>query len=444
MNKKIPIVVAVIFLFAYSVSRAQENPQDSVWTLQKCILYALQQNVSVQQAEVSNQGNLVRTKTAKADRFPSVSASVSQDFDWSKSYANGVYGSYSGTNGTNYSVSSNVRLYNGFRTENSIKQSELSYKKGQYDVETMKENISLSVVDAYLQVLYADEQVKNSRSQVASTTEQLQLADERMQQGLIAKADYLQVKSELATENLTLANAQSQLTINKVNLMQLMELPVTPDFTIDEPNIDNELVKSINPTPDSVYQLALKNRPEIQSSALNKQVKTLGVSIAKSGYQPVLSLNGGISTGYQSDASPVYATQVENKIHPSVGLNLSIPIYQKRTVRSDVELAKLDVQNAELDDINTRNQLRKEIEQTCVDVQTAQMKYTASLDQYQAAQEAYDVAMEKFNVGLLNSADFMISKTSLITAQSNLLQSKYNLVFNLKILDYYMGNPITL
>lgn len=444
MNRKFSIVVSVLSILIFCNSNAQQANQDSVWTLQKCILYALQQNVSVQQAIVTNQGNLVRTKEAKADRFPSLGASVNQSFDWSKSYQNNAWGSYSGTNGTNYSVSSSVQLYNGLRTENSIKQSELSYQKGQYDVETMKDNISLNVVDAYLQVLYAEEQVKNSQSQVASTTEQLQLADERMQQGLISKSDYLQVKSELASEKLTLANAQSQVTINKVNLMQLMELPVTPDFKIEEPNIDVKSLKSINPSPDSVYQLALNNRPEIQSSSLNEKVKALGVSIAKAGYQPSLSLSGDVGTGYQSDAGLAYGNQVGNKIHPSIGLNLSIPIYQNRTVRSDVALAKLDVQNAKLDDINTRNQLRKEIEQACVDVQTAQIRYNASLDSYQSAKEANDLAMEKFNVGLLNSSDFMISKANLITAQSNLLQAKYNLVFSFKIMDYYMGNPIVL
>jgi len=156
-------------------------------------------------------------------------------------------------------------------------------------------------------------------------------------------------------------------------------------------------------------------------------------------------MNGGLSSGFSSlTTNSNYTTQLNDKINPSLGLSLSIPIFQKKQIKTNVGIASINVDNAELDVVNTKNQLRKEIEQACVDVVSAQEQYNASLEQKQSTQESYDVTNEKFNVGLLNSVDFLVQKTNLITSESKLLQSKYNLIFTLKVLDYYKGIPLTL
>jgi outer membrane protein len=446
MKTKIQVIIVCIPALWLLLLHAEGQKADTTWTLQTCIQHALQQNIQVRKTTLTTEVNRINADQKKASRFPSVSASVSQNFAWAKTLgSNNAYSSYSGSNSTGYSVSSSVNLYNGFKTRKTIRQAELTYQSGQYDVETQKESISLSVLDAYLQVLYAEEQVKNTEKQVESTTEQLRLAEERMKLGAISRSDYLEVKSELASENLTLANAQSLLVEDRVTLMQLMELPVTSDsFDIDRPDMASLVNKGLHPKPDSVYNIALGIKPQIKSYALSKQVAELDVDVAKAGYQPVLSLSGGVSTGYTSGYSLAYDYQVRNRITPSVGLTLSIPIYQNKEVRSEVAIAKIGVQTAELNETNTKNTLRKNIEQACTDVMSAQKKFESSQESYNSAQESYQVALEKYNVGLINSVDFLIQKTSLITAESELLQAKYNLVFSYKTLDFYSGVSLTL
>ena len=418
---------------------------DSVWSLQRCIDYALGQNIDIRKSILLNHSDQVNLRQAKADRFPSLSASVNQNFSWNRSLSSDLkYGSYSGASGSNYGFNSSVQLYGGFKNWYNIRQSELSYEAGQNDVEAIKESVSLSVLDAYLQILYANEQVNNSEKQIEATTDQLRLADERYKLGAIARSDYLQVKSELSSEKLTLANAQSLLTINKVTLMQLMELPVTPSFDIEYPELSDITLLMTVPSVDSVYQQALTIRPEIKSAELNRQAADLGVNIAKSGYQPELSLNGSLSTDYTSASPLTYDYQVRNKISPFVGLSLSIPLYANRQIRSGVELAEINSRTALLNETDAKNQLRKEIEQASTDILTAQKRYEASLEQYNSSEEAYNVAVQKYDQGLISSVDFLVQKTSYISAESELLQSKYNLVFSYKILDFYMGHPLTL
>ncbi len=430
----IPVLLPVLLV-------GQDN--DSIWTLNECMDYALRQNISVRKYELNSETNLVNLEQAKAGRFPSVSASAGQNFSWSRSTdSSGIYGNYNGSDGASFGINSSVRLYNGMRTENSIKQSALSYNASLFDIETVKESVSISILNAYLQVLYAEEQVKNSEKQIESTTGQLQLAAERLALGAISKSDYLMVKSELAGEKLTLANAQSLLITNRVNLMQLMDLPVTNNFRIEHPDLKEKITVFKNLNTDSIYNIALETKPQIKSAAINKEIADLDILIAKAAYQPSLSLSGGISTGYSSNNNSAFADQVQNRAIPSVGLSLSVPIYQNGQARSGVALAKIGSQNAELETLNTKNQLRKEVEQACADVLSANMKYEASLDRYNAAKEAYNVAEEKYTVGLLNSIDFLIQKTNLINAESELLQSEYNLVFSYKILDFYMGKSL--
>jgi outer membrane protein len=445
MSKRFITNVGCFLVVFLAGANAWGQTKDTIWTLPKCIDYAMQKNISIQEKVLSNETNRVNANQAKASRFPSLNASVSQNFGWNKQLdMYNEYGSLTGSNGTSYSINSNIKLYNGFKISNSIKQAEISYKAGSLDVDAMKEAISLSVMDAYLQVLYSEELVKNSQKQIESTSEQLNLSDERLKLGAIAKSDYLQVKSELANENLTLANALNQLAINRLALMQLMELTVTDSFAIQHP--DFSIPQNLNTgfKADSIYNIALGIKPQIKSSALNKQIAELDVSIARAGYQPTLSLSGGLSTGYLSGMGLAYDYQVKNKINPTVGLSLSIPIYQNRQVRSNVAIAKISTSSAELQEINTKNQLRKSIEQACVNVKSAVIKYQASSEKFNSAQESYKVVQEKFVQGLLNSVDYLIQKTNLITAESELLQAKYNLVFSKKILDFYTGIPLSL
>jgi outer membrane protein len=441
---KTNFLIATLFLLIAGFS---VQAQGKIWSLEDCINYALDKNIQVQKAGLSNDKNQLYFNQAEANRLPSISASVRQNFNWYKGfdYTTGSYGSSSGSNSTNYSLNSSISLYNGEKLTNKIRQAELDVQSGNLYSETVRESVGLNILNAYLQVLYAFESVNNAQKQIESTQEQLALAKERMDLGVISMSDYLQIKSELSAEKSTLATAQSQLSIGKITLMQLMELPVDQNFTISSPNLDSLLISSSQIDAQEIYNLALGIKPQIKNAELTKQSSLLDVKIAKADFLPSLSMDAGLSSGYSSlTANSGYTNQLKDKVNPSIGLLLSIPIFQKRQVKTNVSLANISVSDAELDEINTKNQLRKEIEQACQDVVSAKSQYTASLEQKQSSEESYDVVTEKYRLGLLNSVDFLVQKTNLITSESKLLQSRFKMIFSFKVLDFYKGIPLAL
>lgn len=441
---KTKFLVATFFLL---ISVLLVQAQEKVWTLQDCINYALDKNVQVKKAGLTNDKNQLYSEKAQASRLPSLNASISQNFNWYKGFdsSTGTYGSSNGSNSSNYSVNSSVSLFNGQKIDNQIKVAEINLQAGQYYSETVKESVGINILNAYLQVLYATESVSNAEKQIVSTTEQLNLAKERLDLGVISMSDYLQVKSQLATEKSTLATAQSNLSIYKVTLMQLMELPVEDNFKIGTPNLDSLLVQNSRPNAQEVYNLALGIKPQIKNAELTKQSAELNVKIAKADAAPSLSMNAGLSSGYSSLTKGAdYGSQLKNKVNPAVGFSLSIPIFQRKQIKTNIGVAAIAVDEASLDEINTKNELRKSIEQACLDVFSAHSKYAASLDEKQSAQESYDVAEEKYKLGLLNSVDYLIQKTNLITSESKLLQAKYSVIFSTKVLDFYKGISLTL
>ncbi|MCG6188524.1 TolC family protein [Maribellus maritimus] len=442
---KTKTIILILSILSPFILKAQQTETPESWSLTDCIDYALEQNIQVRQSILANLSDKVNKKQAKANKLPSVNASVRQNFSWSNSedFTTGS-SEFTGNNSTSYSVSSSLTLYNGSRLNNLVKQAEFDMQAGIYDSETIKESVTISILNAYLQVLFTAEQVKNAERQIKSTTEQLNLAQERLNLGIISQSDYLQVKSQLASEKLSLANANSQFAIARVNLMQLMELPVNEDFTIVNPDLGDSVNQNLSPLSSDIYAIALEIKPQIKSAEFIKESAALNRKIAEAGYYPTLSAEAGLGTGYSNLSEAGYFNQLNDQISPSFGLSLSIPVFQKKQVKTSVSLAEINYQNAQLQEIDTKNQLRKEIEQVTVDVVSAQTEYEASLEQYNSTSESYNLAEEKFKNGLINSVDFLYERTNYILAESELLQSKYNLIFNYKILDFYIGNPITL
>jgi len=441
--RKLILILSVGLIAGTCNGMSLSGQQDSVWTLQKCIEYAFGRNIQIRKSEISNERFGLYAEQAKAQRHPNLNSSVNENFTWSKDPLTGAT-ELTGASGTNYSLNSGVTLYNASRITNQIKQANLEIEGGKFSLETTREAISLNILNAYLQVLYAEEQVKNSQKQIESTTGQLNLASERLELKSISISDFAQVKSQLASEKLTLANAESQLSIAKVNLMQLMELPVQQDFSIEHPDLTQALNQGLLPDVKSIYETALGIKPQIKNAAINKQIASLDEKIAKASFFPVLSASAGISAGYSSEATDPYFSQLNSGLRPAAGLSLSIPIYQKKQVKTNVAVAKLGYEDAELSETETKNQLRKNIEQACLDVTSAQIEYEASTEKFNATQESSALSDEKFNQGIINSVDYLVTKTNLIVAESQLLQSKYNLIFSYKILDFYLGIPLAL
>lgn len=442
--------------------------QSTQWTLTKCIQHALENNIQIKQDQLSNKINKLEIDQLKANRIPSLNMNDNQNFNWNEN-------SY---NTNTFSINSSIVLYNGSKNSNSIKQSQLNYKAGEYNIEETKNNISLAVANAYLEVIFYNEQIKITRNQLESTKEQLKNVEAKVGAGMLPISNYLQLEAQLYSEELTITNTENQLRIAKLDLMQLMELPVSEDFDIQIPEINiNNQYNNLNQSIQSIYQTALDIRPEIQNALINTYSSELGIKIARSAHLPKLTLNASIGTQFSSlsermyygDMETVLLGYVENtgervvtnqsssyysnypyfdqygdNLNESVSLNLSIPIFNNYQAKTSIEKSKINLQSSQLDLVNSKNVLRKNIEQSYTDLLAAKKEYDANIKQLTSYQKSYDDASKKFSVGMLNSVDYLIEKTNLINAENSLLQSKFKLIFKNIILDHYQGKQITL
>jgi len=437
MRTKRSIAVAAALIIGCTAVTAQAKQ----WSLTDCIGYALEQNIQVRKAGVSVSLGELNLQQSKDNMLPSLSASLSENLGWRQETNAPDETSWAGSSRTNASLSSGLTLFNGFQLKNQVRQAGLDLKSLQYSADQTMESISLNIMSAYLQVLYSEEQVTNAGNQAEATREELALAAERLSLGAIANSDYLQVKAQLASEESSLASAANSLKMAKLNLMQLMEYPVDEAFEIIRPDID--AIISTAPATDaaSLYEEALRVKPQVKIASLNRENASIDLEIARGGFLPSLSLNAGMSTGFTGAAE--MGAQLKSGFSPSVGLSASIPIFRNNQTRASVTRAKYGITTAELDELNTRNQLRKEVEQAVLDAGSALINYQAALKRYDSSVENYNVSEEKFKLGAMNSVDFLIQKTNLTAAESNLLQAKYELVYSHKIIDFYRGVELT-
>ncbi len=437
MRTKRSIAVAAALIIGCTAVTAQAKQ----WSLTDCIGYALEQNIQVRKAGVSVSLGELNLQQSKDNMLPSLSASLSENLGWRQETNAPDETSWAGSSRTNASLSSGLTLFNGFQLKNQVRQAGLDLKSLQYSADQTMESISLNIMSAYLQVLYSEEQVTNAGNQAEVTREELALAAERLSLGAIANSDYLQVKAQLASEESSLASAANSLKMARLNLMQLMEYPVDEAFEIIRPDID--AIISTAPATDaaSLYEEALRVKPQVKIASLNRENASIDLEIARGGFLPSLSLNAGMSTGFTGATE--MGAQLKSGFSPSVGLSASIPIFRNNQTRASVTRAKYGITTAELDELNTRNQLRKEVEQAVLDAGSALINYQAALKRYDSSVENYNVSEEKFKLGAMNSVDFLIQKTNLTAAESNLLQAKYELVYSHKIIDFYRGVELT-
>ncbi|MRR23411.1 TolC family protein, partial [bacterium] len=415
--------------------------QEKQWSLTDCINYALEQNIQVRKSAVSVSLGEISLKQAKDNMLPSLSGSVGENVGWRLDAGGTDESLWVGSSRTTASLSSGLTLFSGFQLRNRVRLAGLDYKSLEYSADQTRESVSLNIMSAYLQVLYSQEQVTNARNQADATREELALAAERLKLGAIANTDYLQVKTQLASEESSLASAVNNLKMAKLNLMQLMEYPVDGSFGIQSPDIN--AIISTAPSADavSVFQEALEVKPQVKIAAINRESATVDLEIARGGFFPSLSLSAGMSTGFTEAAE--MGSQLKNGFSPSLGLSASIPIFRNNQNKASVSRAKYSITNAELDELNTRNQLRKEVEQAVLDSESALLSYQAALNRYESSVESYNVSEEKFKLAAMNSVDFLIQKTILPTLRATCFRRNTKLVYSHKIIDFYRGVELT-
>ena len=434
--KRIYLIIFSSLLLLSGGMKAQDTPK--LWTLRDCLDYALEHNIQVKKSKVARLSGQEDTELAKAQLFPSLSASVTQGF---VNYPSGEAvsnNSYSG----NYSVSANWKLFDGNKRVNTIKQQQIQNQVEDLNIEQSEDDIQISLVQTYMQVLYAMEAVRINQNTIEVSQAQRDRAAELLQAGSISPVDLAQLESQLSTDKYQLVVARTNLDNYKLALKQLLELDINEDIRVAIPELASGDVMVPLPDKQDIYNISLAVMPQVKSSELNVSMAEIDIKKARAGYLPSLSLNAGIGTGHLSGTDYTFGSQVWNKFNESVGLTLSIPIFTNRDNKTAVNKAKLAVTTSQLELLNAQKGLLKTVEGIYLDATSSQTKFTSASENLSYVQQSYNLTQEQFFLGMKNTVELLTEKNNYLTAQQEVLQSKYMAIMSIQLLNIYQKKPI--
>jgi outer membrane protein len=380
---------------------------------------------------------------SRAAKLPNLTGSVSQDLNGGKSITTTGNSSYRVNTTGNYGVNSSVTLFQGGYLNNDIKQKNLLTQVAGLNIAQQVNDITVLITQAYLNILLAKENIVYVQDVVATSEAQVKQGQQQYDVGSIALIGLVQLKAQLSNDRYLLVTAENQHRQNKLVLKQLLQLPSSYNFEIQEPDtlITNTRLYALQEVQDS----ALANRPEVKSSELGIQVSNLDLAKAKSGYLPTLTAGGALGSSYVSGgANSAYFKQMDDNFYQQIGLTLSVPIFTRRVVKTNVEKAKIEVDQSKLVLQDTKTNLTQTIEQSYIDVLNAQSQYDAAVEQLKYSQEGYRIASEQLKVGAANIVVFLQQKNLYIQALQSYIQAKYNAALNIRIYDFYRGIPVKL
>lgn len=468
IKKSVLLVLVTLSVFAKSQNK---------WDLQQCVDYALKHNIMLKQSELNNQITKNNSTQSKAAILPSINGGAAHTYNlgrtidrFTNTFANSTVLSQ------NLYVSSNLVLWSGLSQYNTIKANDYAYKAGTENIKQLQNDLSLNVATAYINVIYCDELTDIAKSQFDITKQQYERTLKLAEAGTLAKSAVYDIKAQLSNEEVNVTSADNNYQIAMLTLKQLMNLDSLNNFAVSKPNVDVQSENLLTTSVQNIYETALKNQPSIKSAEYSLKMAEKSLAAAKGRMSPTISLNGSIGTGYSGLAknitginitgadttaittggdyvlSPTYQTTTENipfsdqykdNVNKSIGITLTVPLFNGLQTYTSVKNAKLNALNAKYSQDLAEQNLYKTIAQAYANSRAALNKYVASKAAVEASQESFNYAQQKFNVGAISAFDFNSAKTRLVNAQSNLLQSKYDYLFKLKVLDFYMGKPLT-
>lgn len=439
------LVIASGLSFQLHAQDVPAGPYD----LQTAVNIALENNLTLKRSQLNQLSNEATVLQNKGARLPTLSTGASTGFRWGRS-VNPVTNLFETARigNINLSANSNVTLFAGSRISNNLTQSKLDLEAGLFNIEATKNSITLNIINLFVNVVFNREQVNIAESQLITSKDQLDRTTKLVAAGSLPLADKLDLQAQNATNELEVINAQNSLRISKLNLAQAMQIPFTEDFQVVEPEfvINDGLMASENPS--DIFNTAVEIMPEIKLAKVNVESAEYGVKIAKGAFLPTLGIGANIFSNYVDRAfgneRPSFGAQIENNLSQSLNLNLSIPIFSQFNNTAGVQRARVQRQISEVAEVEAKNTLRQDIESAYNSALAAQQSYEANLVRLDAVQESFRIAQQRLDVGAINSVDFQVAQNNLFNTQADLLNAKYTYIFRVKVLDFYLGNPINL
>jgi outer membrane protein len=455
--------------------------QTKVWTLKACIQEALQKNIALNQGKLSNDVNKVTWEQSKYNLYPNLNLTDAQNFSFGRSLDPVSY-QYTNQNiATNIpALTSSVTLFSGMHNVNQIKENKLNYEAGNLDLEKQQNDLALSVLGANMQVLLDEEAVNIAREQMALTAAQVDRTEKYVIAGKYPELSLFQIRSQLATDKSAEVDAENILQLAKVTLMQLMEVPLTTDFEIEKPALEAILTEAAVLSSEDVYKSALQLQPQIKGALLHTQAAGYDLKLSESALLPTLSLAGTLRSNYSSLRSQVSdqliyqretigflqsnpsqqvvgevpVSQITTSGYPVwnqfsdnfgqvLGFSLTVPLFNNFQVKSAIAKSKIAIENAKLNEESVKVQLRKTIEQAYTDQSGATKKLVAADEQEKSEGRTFEDMQKKFAAGMASTTDFLVEKNNYNKAMLAKASSKYDYIYKTKVVDFYLGKPIT-
>lgn len=445
MIRTIFTLVYLLVLSLFAALHAQE-----LWTLDKCINYAIANNIQIKQSELNTQYQQNNLKGRKNLRLPNFNAQVSQNQNYGRSltYDN----TYKNVNSaqTDFGLGTQVTVFQGNQLGNGIKKVELDLKASLEDLAKAKDDLSLNIASTFLEILFAKELVKVSEDQIEITKQQLKQSQEKVNAGSLASGALLDIEAQAAREELNLVDAKNQLQLAKLKLEQMLELAFSEKFDVEIPALPEVSAQASVITAQDVYLTALKQRPEIRGAEYRLKSTEYQLKMAQGVLYPTMTFYANYYNLYNNQYTDVnknkisFGDQLNNNQRKGLGLQMNIPIFNRFQSKVQVDNAKIQVLNTQLELEGTKKVLRQDIETAQTTALTSFNRYKSTEKAVVSMREAFRYSEEKFNVGMVNAVEYNTAKTNMVKASSDLLRAKYEFIFRSKILDFYRGIPITL
>ncbi|WP_273272641.1 TolC family protein [Maribacter polysiphoniae] len=444
-------LTAILLVFTIGWATAQQKK----WTLEECVSYAVENNLTVEQYELDLENVKIDEKDALGGLLPSLNASTSASSNtgFSINPTNNLPTNSTAFN-VNASLSAGITLFDGLRNIKRLNRAKLSALSSQYRLDNLKDDIRLNVANAYLQILSNKEALKVAKAQYAVTVQDLKRTKELVESGVVAKGDLLEIEATAANQEQQIVNNESLVLISRINLAQLLQITDYENFDVADETFEIPPSEILNNSPKTIFAKALEFRNDIKFSKSNVELAEKDLEIAKGAYAPTLSGFLQYGTRY-SDVTAIpdsngvpYTPGFKDQLWIfdgiSYGAQLNIPIFNGWSTRNNVSRSKISLEKSKLQFEQDKLDLETTINQAYVDVTTFYKAYEAAEKTLEARRLAYDYARERFDVGLMNSFDYSQAQSRVDNAEADVVRSKYAYIFRLKILEFYFGIPITL
>ena len=445
MMKKVLLLIGGMLLAVSAVSAQKQ------WTLQQCIDYAMENNITLQKQKLTKESATEDLKGAKAALLPTLSASTNQSVGYQPWKDSGMSYVTNGTVNTkvdktsyngSYSLSGQWTVWDGNKKLNTIKLDRLAEESAELQTQETANSIQERIAQIYAQILYLDENVKVNEQMLETSKKNEERGKEMLAVGKMSKADLAQLSAQRSNDEYAIVEAKSQLMNYKLQLKQLLEITDEERFDVVIPEISEDHILASIPEMQKVYEQALLNRPEIERSQLAIKSSGMNVKIAKAGWLPSVNLTGGVTTSTNSLSSTGWGSQMKSNMTSSLGVGVTVPIYDGRSTKTAVNKAKIKQLQAQLDLQDQQKTLYSDIQEFWLNAWTNQEKYQAAKSSVESAQQSYDLLSEQFRLGLKNIVELMTGKDNLLSAQQSQLQSKYLALYNQQMLQFYQDGVI--